>query len=121
MISSPSTAFSRLAPLFTLLLAWGCGGADSAPVEDNGEAASLVDVLAGKQITSEIRAELDGLVSTNTEMLTELATAVSIGELSPAEADTRYAGWLAGEAADRSLAPDQLRRLLAGAVGGRYR
>lgn len=121
MISSPSTAFSRLAPLLVLLLAGGCGGADPAPVEEKGGAASLVDILAGRELTPQLRVELDGLMSINTERLTELAAAVSLEELSPVEADIRYADWLSEEASDRSLTPDQFRRLLAGAVGGRYR
>ena len=123
MVSSPSTALFRLAPLLLVFLFPTCndGGADPAPVEGRDEAAALVDVLAGKAPTPGLRAELSILAGISSDNLVELAAAVASGGSTPADADSRYHGWLSEMAADRGLTPGQLQRLLAGVVGGRYR
>jgi len=122
VISSPSTVFCKFAPLLLLLLV-GCGGGGGSATEEKPEApvVTLADVLAGKEPTPEIQAELKGLVAAGTDKLVALAGRVQEGELTPAEADDLYAGWLGGEAAGRSLTAEQLGRLLAGYAGGRYR
>jgi hypothetical protein len=119
--SSPSTALCRLAPLLLLLL--GCGGGDGSATVEPPETpvVTLADVLAGKEPTPEIKAELSGLVAAGTGELVGLAGRVQEGELTPAEADGLYREWLAGEAAGRSLTAEQLGRLMAGYAGGRYR
>jgi len=121
--SSPSTVFYRLAPLLLLVLTFCGGGGDGSTTQGLPEVpvVTLADVLAGKEPTPEIRAELKGLVAAGTETLVALAGRVQSGELTPAEADDLYADWLAGEAAGRSLTAEQLGRLLAGYAGGRYR
>ena len=123
MISSPSTVFCKFAPPLLLVLLLGCGGGDGSATVEPPEASqvTLVDVLAGKEPTPEIRAELKGLVAAGTETLVSLAGRVQSGELTPVEADSLYADWLGGEAAGRSLTAEQLGRLLAGYAGGRYR
>ncbi|OGD71497.1 MAG: hypothetical protein A2Y64_03390 [Candidatus Coatesbacteria bacterium RBG_13_66_14] len=122
MTSSPSTAFCRLAPLLLLLLL-GCGGGDGSATVEPPETTvvTLADVLAGKEATPEVRAELENLTAAGTEELVTLSGRVQSGELTPAEADEAYHEWLAGEAAGRSLTAEQLGRLLAGYAGGRYR
>jgi hypothetical protein len=121
VISSPSTAFCKFAPLFfCVVLACGDRG-DGSAVDDEPSASTLADVLAGGEPTPELWVELEGLAAEGSGKLAELAGRVAEGELTPAEADSLYADWLAGEASARSLTAEQLGRLLTGWVGGRYR
>ncbi|MCX7022739.1 MAG: hypothetical protein NTW26_10800 [bacterium] len=85
MTSSPNTAICRLLPLLLLVSTFcGGGGDESAPqVPPKAPVVTLADVLAGKEPTPEIRAELKGLVAAGTDELLDLSGRVKSGELTP--------------------------------------
>ena len=93
---------------------------NTASIEPSEVAGSLADILAGRELTAELKARLDELVSGNTAILRQLAGRVQSDELTPQEADGEYNNWLVETAATEGLTREQLERLLLGAVGGRY-
>jgi hypothetical protein len=126
------TKFYKIAVGIFLFLLMGtifsvaCGENEEIPADNTATieppeiAESFADILAGRELTAELKARLDELVSGNTAILSRIARRVQSDELTPKEADGEYNNWLVEAAAAEGLTREQLERLLLGAVGGRY-
>ncbi|MCD4733347.1 hypothetical protein K8R78_03820 [bacterium] len=113
--------------LMGTILSIACGGESPNPVDDEvvaveplEVAGSFADILAGQELTTELQARLDTLVTENTAILSQFSGQIQSDELTPDEADQEYNTWLTETAAAEGLTQEQLERLLLGAIGGRY-
>jgi|GEM_PF-3445245 len=113
--------------LMGTILSIACGGESPEPVDDEVVAVeplevaeSFADILAGQELTTELQARLDTLVTENSAILSQLAEQVQSDEPTSQKADGEYNAWLAEAAATEGLTQEQLERLLLGAIGGRY-